>query len=70
LTRKSRTPPRVRLKAPEKFKPLDPSKPLAPHSVPALKQFDRKMPGQGILDFSKDGPVIVYPEDDEDGRRE
>jgi hypothetical protein len=48
----------------ERFKPLDPDKPLAPYRVPALKPFDRDMPGQGMLDFTQDGPVVVYPDDD------
>ena len=47
----------------EKVRPLDPAKPLAPFRVPALKAFDRQMPGQGMLGFSQDGPAIVYPED-------
>jgi hypothetical protein len=47
----------------ETFKPLDPSRPLAPYRVPALKAFDRRMPGQGMLDFTKDGPEVVYLDD-------
>jgi hypothetical protein len=49
----------------EVFKPLDPDKPLAPYRVPPLKRYDRDMPGQGRLDFSQDGPVVVY-DDEED----
>jgi hypothetical protein len=50
----------------EVFKPLDPAKPLAPYHVPALKAFDRDMPGQGRLDFSQDGPVVVYDDEEEE----
>ena len=51
----------------ETFKPLDPDKPLAPYRVPPLKAFDRQMTGQGVLDFSQDGPVVTWPEDEEEG---
>ena len=47
----------------ERFKPLDPDKPLAPTRAPQLKAFDRVLPGQGAFDFSEDGPDVVYPED-------
>jgi hypothetical protein len=53
-----------KLYPPEKFKPLDPDKPLAPYRVPALKAFDRQMPGQGVLDFDQDGPAVTWPDDD------
>jgi hypothetical protein len=56
--------PANRLKPIEQFKPLDPDKPLAPYRVPPLKAFDRQMPGQGVLDFTQDGPVITWPEDE------
>ena len=48
----------------EKIKPLDPDKPLAPYRAPPLKQFDRQMPGQGVLDFTQDGPVATWPDDE------
>ena len=38
------------LKPPVKIRPLDPDKPLMPTRSPALKAFDKNMPGQLTLD--------------------
>jgi hypothetical protein len=59
--------PANRLRPVERFEPLDPAKPLASYRVLPLKAFDRQMPGQGVLDFSQDGPVVTWPEDEEEG---
>ena len=40
----------LKLYPPERIRPLDPDKPLAPTKVPPLKAFDRDMPGQLTLD--------------------
>jgi hypothetical protein len=62
--RKKAGPKPFRYTPPPKIRPLDPRKPLAPYRVPALKAFDRCMPGQGQFDFSSDDPdAIIYPED-------
>ena len=50
-----------KLRPAQKIRPLDPDKPLAPYRVPALKQFDRDMPGQLTLE---DMGVIETGDDD------
>jgi len=51
---------------PEKIRPLDPAKPLASFRAPALKAFDRQMPGQGMLDLGSEGEFrVTYPDDPE-----
>ena len=55
-----------RLSPVERFKPLDPDKPLAPYRVPSLKAFDRELPGQGRFDFSPPDPeAVTYADDPE-----
>jgi hypothetical protein len=51
---------------PPKIRPLPAGKPLAPYRAPALKAFDRHLPGQGMLDLDADGEfAVVYPEDED-----
>jgi hypothetical protein len=55
----------TKLRPAEKFKPIDPGERLAPYQVPALKAFDRHLPGQGAFDFDSDDPgAVVYDEDE------
>jgi hypothetical protein len=51
----------------ERYRPLDPGKPLALYRVPPLKAFDRDLPGQLRFDFSSPDPgAVTYAEDESD----
>jgi hypothetical protein len=46
-------------------KPTKAGQALKLYPLEVFKPLDRDMPGQGRLDFSQDGPVVVY-DDEED----
>jgi hypothetical protein len=57
---------RFKYKPPQKIVPLDPDKPLCPPRTPTLKTFDRKIPGQLVLDLSGDGEIGATEEETSD----